>query len=50
VAVVDDRADRLLRLPLDAGMTDDDIDLVIRAVESYRPVRRLPRPSLPCPQ
>ncbi|WP_432981627.1 dTDP-4-amino-4,6-dideoxygalactose transaminase [Dactylosporangium sp. CA-233914] len=47
--VTEDVADRLLRLPLYAGMDDDDIDLVIRAVESYHPVRRAPRPPLACP-
>ncbi|GGM84537.1 dTDP-4-amino-4,6-dideoxygalactose transaminase [Dactylosporangium sucinum] len=35
--VTEDVADRLLRLPLYAGMTDDDIDLVINAVETFRP-------------
>ncbi|WP_433611509.1 dTDP-4-amino-4,6-dideoxygalactose transaminase [Dactylosporangium sp. CA-139114] len=48
--VTEDVADRLLRLPLYAGMDDDDIDLVIRAVESYRPVRRTPHPAAACPK
>ncbi|GAA0716827.1 dTDP-4-amino-4,6-dideoxygalactose transaminase [Dactylosporangium roseum] len=35
--VTEDVADRLLRLPLYAGMTDTDIDTVITTVETFRP-------------
>lgn len=35
--VTEDVADRLLRLPLYGDMTDDDIDLVVGAVESFQP-------------
>jgi dTDP-4-amino-4,6-dideoxygalactose transaminase len=35
--VTDDVAARLVRLPLWAGMTDDDVDRVVAAVRAYRP-------------
>lgn len=41
--VTDDVADRLLRLPLYAGMTEQDVERVVSAVRSYRVSAARPR-------